>query len=238
MDQHKHFDIAFDTEKQCFIFCIYDSQGTLCKYSILDDKTSLQVAKYQDIKVDLEQAQKAVDELINIDSSETALSSETIKNALFDYVIILIVKCFNSSTGRKTSLDFKKIFKENRKLLDLYKKILKIRNEQIAHSGDYMNSLVLYFDPKTKNPIDLRYSHIKRLSGEQIITYKELTQLISYIIEEVKKIKDKLYMKLTNELKEKGALFYYSSARIIDKSTIVTTIEIDGKLKAKSFMEN
>ena len=149
----------------------------------------------------------------------------------------MIVKCFNSSKGRKTSLDFNKIFKDSDDLLSLYEKVLNIRNKHIAHSGDYMNSLVLYLDPTTNYPIDLRYSHIKRLTGEQIISYDKLNQLINYILKEVSIIKEKLYLKLNDELKKNGASHYYKISKSIDKSTIVSTVEIDGKMIAKSFHE-
>lgn len=236
MSQNKYFDIAFDTEKQCYVFCIYNQQGTLCRYSVLEDKASNQVAKYQDIETDLKEAQNAINKLSQISSTSSELIDETIKKALFDYALILLVKCFNSSIVRKTSLDFKKIFKGNEDLSNLYQKIYKIRNEKIAHSGDYMNSLILYFDPITNHPVELRFSHIKRLSGEQIISYDKLYQLVNYILEEVWNIKEKLYSKIINELKENGAKHYYSVSKNIDESTIVPTIEIDGQLISRNFL--
>lgn len=135
------------------------------------------------------------------------------------------------------SLDYKNVFKGNAEFKMIFDRMNKIRNQQIAHSDDYLNSLIIYFAPDNDNIVDLRFSHIKWLTGEQIISVAELKSLVGFLIDHVKLKKNILHEKLVQELKEKGLEYYLSKSKEVAKEIIVTTADVDGKLIALDFVK-
>lgn len=95
--------ISEDKEKGDLFYCKYNSKGQLLKYYILNTHLSIQYCKYCDILSDLLEAKQAVRSLISRDDFES--ENAILIRALFDYCLTLIVRCFNSSKGRKTRLD-------------------------------------------------------------------------------------------------------------------------------------
>lgn len=68
MKQKIYVDIAYDKEEDKLINCLYDESGNLCRYTIMNDKFSVQLCKYRDISCDLIRAQSALDELIRLNN--------------------------------------------------------------------------------------------------------------------------------------------------------------------------
>lgn len=120
--------------------------------------------------------------------------------------------------------------------MELYTDILEIRNNSIAHSGYYSNGLVLYFDPTTNYPIELKYSNSKKLNNK-LVEYPKIIEIINYVSDEVRIIQQKLYNKLVEELKSKGHHHYYHISKTIDKSTIIRTILVNGDLIAQTVLD-
>lgn len=229
-EEIKIYDIAFDEEKNQLVYCIYDKDGNLCKYYILEDVIALQLARYVDIENDLIESLQAVKKLLKINKKREVIGNELIVKALFDFAIIKFIRCFNSSRGRKTSLDYKKVYKGNEKFIKFYLKILNLRNEEIAHSESYHNSLTLYFDSKSNSPIDMRFANGRRISGPQSVSYKKLFKLIDYCLVDVMATRENLLNKLVESFQLNGAEYYFSRSKSIDKSTIVKTVDFEGQL--------
>lgn len=235
----EQFDIAYDHDSQCFVYCIYNIEGKPCTYYVLNDKASEQLAKYQDINFDLSQAKDAVEELSNSGGQTYLKYNDIVNKALFELSITLIIKCFNSSKdGRALSLNYKDVFHNNPELKDLYLKIEEIRNSSVAHSGDYMNTLILYFDNTSKELVDLRYSHIKRLWGPQVVAYDKLISIIEHIQEYVNKKIERVRLKLINFFQEQGVTYFQSQSKQIDLKTVVRTEKVAEQLISESFVRH
>lgn len=214
--------IASDNKSQGVFYCKYNSNGHLLKYYILDTPLSIQYGKYCDIRSDLLESKEALKMLDTILDEKSDPDKDILPKALFDYCLSLVVRCFNSSVGRKTSLNSKSIFKSNKGLKDLFDKILEIRNSEIAHAGKYAYTVTLYFENGIKQPIDIDACNLRRNQGNSTISFDNISILLEYLIEQVDKKRTKLLEKIADELKSKGGEYYYENAKEVDVSSIIT----------------
>jgi hypothetical protein len=220
MEELRH--MAHDKESQGVFYCKYNSNGHLLKYYILDTPVSIQYGKYCDIRSDLLESKEVLKRLNYFLDENSDPDKDILRKALFDYCLSLVVRCFNSSDGRKTRLDSKSIFENNTGLKDSFDKILEIRNSQIAHAGKSAYTVTLYFENGIKQPVDIDACNLRRNQGDSTIRFEDISNMLEYLIERIDKKREKLLEKIADELKSKGGEYYYENAKEVDVSSIIT----------------
>ncbi|MGF1887204.1 hypothetical protein L4D13_13805 [Photobacterium profundum] len=131
--------------------------------------------------------------------------------------IITYAKCFTEARGRKVKLEAKDIFRSNPNLYSYHDFLMKLRNNDIAHSGNDSNEagdahILLHQDESLGVTPQLvtRSNHV--YSGD-LKFYKLSFEVVAFLEEHLLKVSQKIFTKVKKELASVSDEYLYELAR-------------------------
>lgn len=143
----------YDFESTLYVPVNEDTNGTVCPYYILEDPIFKKGAAYVSILRDLNDCIESIEYLKKINTNKTI--PQIVKTSILFASIVKYAKCFNSATGRGTSLNDKDVFKKTKPTLkQFHQTTMNLRNKYVAHAGDSgheRGAMILILNPDLNN---------------------------------------------------------------------------------------
>jgi hypothetical protein len=190
---------------------LVEKDGKPCPHYFHETKVTKQYTGYNVIMKDLGNARGAFAEL-DIDRTHSPI----IRLSLLHAGIILYGKCFNQSTGRKTTLNYKTVFDGmSQELTTTHLHLIDLRNQYVAHAGageyeQYPLSVNLNPDINNKAILGYMLNGIQQVHHEPFL--KKYMELIDSVIAHVAEVIERLAIKLNQELSELDLNAVYDSS--------------------------
>jgi len=190
------------------------NEGRRCPVYVLDSKLAQKFTAYYTAMADLGNSYEMIKKISEIKNSDDKI----ILNALWRSGVLYYTRCFSDSTkGRRINLqDFAKFEESEKKLENIHKSIMSLRNNYIAHAGDapthnqFYCALVL--DPNQKqivNSIPFVFNRQDHNNEELLNDFLKLIQLMH---EKVQHKLQQMFIPLKKEIDQKPVEYYYLNA--------------------------